>query len=98
METRVTARKSIPVQGLSRAWRRPPRESRPPCFRLEACEGRILFSGEIRGVKFHDLNGDGQRAAGEPGLAGWVIYIDANHNGRLDAAETSTVSAEDGSF
>src|SRR5262249_51891853 len=33
-----------------------------------------LFS--ISGTAFHDLNGDGIRQAGEPGLQGWVITLD----------------------
>src|SRR5262249_39403341 len=32
--------------------------------------------GEIRGTKFEDLNGDGIREAGEPGLQGWHITLD----------------------
>ena len=26
-------------------------------------------------MKFHDLNADGVKDAGEPGLAGWTIYL-----------------------
>ena len=29
------------------------------------------------GMKFHDLNADGVKDAGEPGLAGWTIYWSA---------------------
>ena len=29
--------------------------------------------GEIRGVKFNDLNGNGVKDSGEPGLSGWTI-------------------------
>jgi protocatechuate 3,4-dioxygenase beta subunit len=32
-------------------------------------------TGSISGVKFNDLNGDGSREAGEPGLQGWTIQL-----------------------
>jgi uncharacterized repeat protein (TIGR01451 family) len=36
---------------------------------------------ELCGIKFNDLNGNGQQDPGEPGLAGWVIEVkDANGN------------------
>ena len=49
------------------------------------------------GTKFHDLDGDGVKDAGEPGLAGWTIraYKDTNANGTLDAAEAATPAASD---
>ncbi len=38
-------------------------------------------TGSIRGTKFNDLNGNGQRDPGEPGLSGWQIILqDANGN------------------
>ena len=42
---------------------------------------------EIEGVKWHDLDADGIRDAGEPGLANWTIYLDLNSNGQLDHNE-----------
>ena len=32
--------------------------------------------GGIHGMKFHDLNGNGERDAGEPGIPGWKIIIE----------------------
>ncbi len=32
------------------------------------------------GLKFNDLNGDGVRGAGEPGLAGWTIRLSGPHD------------------
>lgn len=49
----------------------------------------------IRGVKFNDLDGDGLRDEGEPGLPGWTIYLDLNENGLLDSLEPSTVTLAD---
>jgi len=52
----------------------------------------------IRGTKFHDLDANGTRDAGEPGLAGWTIFLDADGDGVLDPAETSTLTGPDGSY
>ncbi len=54
-----------------------------------------IIHGEISGMKFNDLNGDGVREANEPGLAGWTIFLDTNHNGQLDSGETSVVTRAD---
>ncbi|NOX53028.1 MAG: S8 family serine peptidase, partial [Planctomycetes bacterium] len=50
---------------------------------------------EIRGRKFVDKNGNGVQDDGEPGLAGWTIFLDLNQNGSLDAGEPSTKTSED---
>ena len=50
------------------------------------------------GAKFNDLDGDGERDAGEPGLAGWTIYGDLDEDGEFDAGEPSTVTSADGSY
>jgi subtilisin-like proprotein convertase family protein len=66
---------------------------------LESCEPRLLFAGgQIRGMAFQDVNGDGVRNPGEPGLSGWTIYLDANHNSKLDSGERSTGTASDGTY
>jgi subtilisin-like proprotein convertase family protein len=52
---------------------------------------RVLLSGQ----KIEDLDGDGVRDAGEPGLAGWRIYIDTDNNG-FDAGDPSDVTDSDG--
>lgn len=57
-----------------------------------------LALGSIAGTQFNDLNGNGQREAGEDGLAGWTVFIDADADGLLDAGERSTVTAADGSY
>src|SRR4029078_2835220 len=47
------------------------------------------------GVKFNDLDGDGVKDAGEPGLAGWTInaYVDANGNGTRDTGENTIANS-----
>ncbi len=44
----------------------------------------------ISGVKWIDINGDGNRDEDEPGLGGVTIYIDRNENGQLDRNEPRT--------
>ncbi|MEK8049722.1 CARDB domain-containing protein [Ideonella sp. DXS22W] len=57
-----------------------------------------LALGAIGGVQFNDLNGNGQREAGEDGLAGWTVFIDADGDALLDEGERFTVTAADGSY
>lgn len=54
--------------------------------------------GSISGVKFNDLNGDGKREAGEPGLPNVRIYLDTNHNGAFDVGERSTLTGPTGQY
>lgn len=56
------------------------------------------FSGGISGTKFNDLDNDGRWDSGEPGLAGAVIYIDANNNDVRDAGEMTVLSDVNGNF
>lgn len=65
---------------------------------FEPVEPRQLLAGTIQGVAWNDLNDSGARDAGEPTLPGWTIYLDANHNAKLDAGETSTVTGGDGAY
>ena len=53
-------------------------------------------TGEITGYKWNDLNGDGMWDAGEPGLNGWVIYLDLNNNDMLDGSEPTALTMNDG--
>ena len=55
-------------------------------------------SGEIRGSKWHDLDGDGNWDAGELGLAGWTIYLDLDGDGLLDPDEPSDVTDAQGGY
>ena len=52
----------------------------------------------ISGVKFNDLNGNGVRDSGEPGLAGITVFLDTNNNGILDPGELSTTTDVNGNF
>lgn len=54
-----------------------------------------LTTSAIHGAVFSDKNHDGIRQASEPGLSGITVYLDANHNGALDAGEQQTTTAPD---
>jgi subtilisin family serine protease len=56
------------------------------------------FAGRIEGIKWNDLNQDGIRDEGEPGLAGWTIYLDGDNNGTLDEGERSATTNANGEY
>ena len=58
----------------------------------------IVEAVSISGQVFSDHNNDGIKDAGEPRLSGWTIYLDANHNGALDASEDSAVTDAAGNY
>ena len=60
--------------------------------------GTRALPGSISGVKWNDLNGDGLRGSGEPGIAGWQIFLDTNGDGTYEAGEPSRLTAADGSY
>ncbi|HEX2474949.1 MAG TPA: proprotein convertase P-domain-containing protein, partial [Lacipirellulaceae bacterium] len=54
-----------------------------------------IVPASIGGQKFHDVDGDGVKDEGEPGLADWTIFIDGNNNGSLDEEATVTTESTD---
>ncbi|MEN6451761.1 MAG: SdrD B-like domain-containing protein, partial [Thermoguttaceae bacterium] len=82
--------------------------SDPLCYTLHLAVGDVATGIDfgvaevdecrLKGIKFDDLNGNGVRDAGEAGLPGWTIYVDANNNGRFDPGELSTLTGADGSY
>jgi len=50
------------------------------------------LSGNLGGLVWVDLNGDGVQDVGEPGLGGVAVFIDANGNGMLDIGEHSAMT------
>jgi hypothetical protein len=57
-----------------------------------------LGVGTINGTVWNDVNADGIRAAGDPGLAGWTVFVDLNNNGLQDATDLITTSDPSGVF
>ncbi len=57
--------------------------------------GSVNPPATIRGTKWNDLDGDGVRDSGEPGIAGVTIYLDLNGNTIWDAGEPTTLTLDD---
>jgi len=55
------------------------------------------FCGTISGTKYNDLNGNGNRDPGEPGLAGWTIQI-FRKSGNDWTYVTSGITAADATY
>ncbi len=47
---------------------------------------------------WNDLDNDGVQDAGEPGLAGWEIYLDTNVNGQWDSGEPKVTTDAGGNY
>ena len=57
-----------------------------------------VIAGEISGLKFNDLNRNGTKDSGEPGLANWTICLDDDvdrNNGDLGCVTTSDGTTDD---
>ena len=80
---------------VSTAPHRRRRSGGKPGLQLESLEPRQLLAADIHGFKWEDLNVNGQRDDGEPGLPGVVIYADLNGNGQADADEPQTETMRD---
>ena len=50
------------------------------------------------GTKFHDVNGDGRRDPGEPGLPRYVIWADYDDNGLRAASEPYALTDAEGQY
>ncbi len=60
--------------------------------------GNAPLPGSVSGFKFNDLNANGVRDAGEPGVAGVYIYADVDDDGQIDLGEPAAITAADGSY
>jgi len=54
----------------------------------------VLISGSV----FNDPNANGSKDAGEGGLAGWRVFVDADGDGVFDASETSVLTDATGKY
>ncbi|WP_144060109.1 SdrD B-like domain-containing protein [Rhodopirellula sallentina] len=62
---------------------------------VSAAVPAVANESVIEGVLFEDLNLNGVRDAGEPGLSGQTVFLDSSFNGNLDSWEDSLVTLED---
>ena len=58
----------------------------------EAEASSAAAAGTLQGLLWNDVNANGDRDTGEPGLPGWTVFLDANRNGVLNAGETATTT------
>jgi hypothetical protein len=58
----------------------------------------IARSCSASGTKFHDLDADGVRDRGDPGLARWIIWADYNDDGDKDAGEPFGITDAQGHY
>jgi hypothetical protein len=54
--------------------------------------------GKISGIKWNDINGDGDKDADEPGLANWKIYLVNTPNGQWDSGEPYQMTDAGGNY
>ncbi len=57
-----------------------------------------LAPSDIAGIVFFDVNRDGVQQAGEEGIPGMTVFLDADADGELDAGEVRTQSAVAGIY
>ncbi|MDH3718564.1 MAG: GEVED domain-containing protein, partial [Planctomycetota bacterium] len=66
---------------------------------IQAAEAEHFWSGSlVAGIKFHDINQNGERDANEPVLQNWQIFADLNNNGLLDSGEPRGLTDEEGRY
>jgi hypothetical protein len=61
--------------------------------------GSVEFGNvTITGTVFNDEYASGKRTSGDPGVAGFTIYLDLNHDGVFDAGDELTVTNSAGQY
>jgi hypothetical protein len=58
----------------------------------------VARSCSASGTKFHDLDADGVRDRGEPGLARWIVWADYDNDGVKDAGEPFGLTDAQGQY
>ncbi|QDV45677.1 allantoinase [Stieleria neptunia] len=69
--------------------------ARPLAVFMPALPSPRAGFAEVTGTKFNDVNNNGQRDAGEPGLGGVRIYVDIDNDGQYDIGEPFAISSAD---
>ena len=57
-----------------------------------------LRRASVSGVKYEDLNADGDRDANDPGVQGFTIYVDLDNDNQFDPGEPSTTTGANGAW
>jgi len=56
------------------------------------------FGSNLSGNIFNDFNRNGVHDSGEPGLAGWTVYLDLKRDGHNDPGDPTTVTDANGNY
>lgn len=67
-------------------------------YQIESLERRVLLAGTISGTVYDDLNGNGRRDSGEPGLVNQDVFLDQDFNGQFAANEPKRVTDSAGAY
>jgi hypothetical protein len=60
--------------------------------------GTTPAQGTVAGSVFNDANGNGARDTTEKGLAGWMVYVDANNDGQFEPNESYALTDSAGNY
>jgi SdrD B-like domain len=66
--------------------------------RVESLESRRLLSATISGLVYQDIGAVGSLQPGDPPLGGWTVFLDLNHDSKLDPGDPSTVTDASGRY
>jgi hypothetical protein len=58
----------------------------------------VTTTGSISGTVFNDINGNGLRDAGDPGLSGWRVFLDTDGDWAWDSTEKSVLTDASGNY
>jgi protocatechuate 3,4-dioxygenase beta subunit len=61
-------------------------------------EAPAQASGSISGVVYNDLNDDYTQDSGDPGLAGWQVYIDLGNTGSYSTGDPTAYTDSSGTY
>lgn len=61
---------------------------------LFGIDGRVAITGNV----FNDINDDGHRQNNEPGLSGWTVYLDLNHDEKREDGEPTATTDAHGAY
>jgi len=78
--------------------RHKPRSVSPSYTLLEPLEDRTLFSADLTGSVFADLNRNGAMDLTEPGQTAVTVYLDENDNYALDPGESTAITDSGGNY
>jgi subtilisin family serine protease/protocatechuate 3,4-dioxygenase beta subunit len=70
----------------------------PQTFSGEDFGNQLINPSSIAGTVLNDLNGSGSLVTGDPGLAGWTVFIDANNSGVFVPGDRFAVTDTSGHF